>query len=432
MRETFPVRMSPPPKRACPTPRPPAKLLAHARPSAAHPSLARDFRLVNEHPHPGLVAIGGRDWMGGANYVRNLASAVHAAAPETPLTWICGAGLGAEWREVSPRIEAPAPTRWNRWLRTSRSRAGFRRLVEDAGIDFVYPLTYDNFYNLGLRFPLGTALKGVAWAGWIPDFQHRYLPHLFSAEELRWRDAQMALLAEEAPRMVLSSRSALADFQRFFPAHAHKATLLAFRVAPTEERAPSAPDESAPERFFLVCNQFWKHKNHQVVFEALRILRARGVTPLVLCTGALEDYRGDEYVRSLRALLNEPGLSEQVQLLGLVSRDRLVSLMRRALAVVQPSLFEGWSTVVEDARALGRPCLLSDLPVHREQDPPGARFFAAESAEALADLLADVWANGTPGPDLAAEAAARETARAQQLAFGREFLELARGPQRQP
>jgi glycosyltransferase involved in cell wall biosynthesis len=390
---------------------------------------------VKQHLHPGLVAIGGRDWMGGANYVRNLAAAVHAAAPETPLTWICGAGLSAEWREVSPRVEVPAPTRWNRWLGTSRSRAGFRRCLEEAGIDFVYPLTYDNFYNLGLRFPLGAALQGKAWAGWIPDFQHRYLPHLFSEQELRWRDAQMALLAEEAPRVVLSSRSALADFQRFFPAHASKATLLAFRVAPTAlpdgpqgrgcNTGHAAHEESTPARFFLVCNQFWKHKNHQVVFEALRILASRGVKPLVLCTGALEDYRGDEYVRSLRALLAEPELSEQVQLLGLVSRERLVALMRRALAVIQPSLFEGWSTVVEDARALGRPCLLSDLPVHREQDPPGARFFPAESAEGLAGLLAEVWEHGTPGPDLEAEAIARETARVQQLAFGREFLDLA-------
>ena len=124
-----------------------------------------------------------------------------------------------------------------------------------------------------------------------------------------------------------------------------------------------------------------------------------------------------------------PASSEQVQLLGLVSRERLVSLMRRALAVIQPSLFEGWSTVVEDARALGRPCLLSDLPVHREQNPPGARFFPPESAEALAGLIAELWEHGTPGPDLEAEAAARETARAQQLAFGREFLELARAVQ---
>jgi len=200
-------------------------------------------------------------------------------------------------------------------------------------------------------------------------------------------------------------------------------------VAPSSPPTDGAEEESTPARFFLVCNQFWKHKNHQVVFEALRILRSRGVQPLVLCTGALEDYRGDEYVRSLRTLLAEPGLSEQVQLLGLVSRERLVSLMRRALAVIQPSLFEGWSTVVEDARMLGRPCLLSDLPVHREQDPPGARFFPPESAEALADLIADMWEHGTPGPDLAAEAAARETACAQQLAFGREFLALARGLQ---
>ena len=374
--------------------------------------------------HLGLVAIGGKGWMGGANYVRNLAAAIRAAAPETAITWICGKPLGDEWGADQPQIRVPGPTRWRRWF--GGGHAGFRRQLAASGINFVYPLTYDNFYNLGLKFPLQPALASCAWAGWIPDFQHRHLPELFSAEELRWRDAQMALLAREAPRMVLSSDSALADFRTFFPEHAAKSERLAFRVAPEQIAEDEAPPSDQPQHFFLVCNQFWRHKNHQVVFAALSLLRARGVRPRVLCTGALSDHYGNDYVAELRTQIEQGALQDQVDFLGLVSHARLRSLMRHSLAVVQPSLFEGWSTVVEDARALGRPCLLSDLAVHREQDPPGARFFPPRSPEALAELMADVWEHGAPGPDRAAEAAARETARAQQLAFGREFLALAR------
>lgn len=373
---------------------------------------------------PGVVAIGGRAWLGGANYVRNLASAVRAASPGTPLAWVCGDLLGDDWHDVTPRWPMRPPSRLDRVLR--RHPAYFRRRLEDAGLNFLYPLTYDNAYNLGLGFPLRRALGNCRWAGWIPDFQHRHLPEFFTTKEVRWRDAQIAQLVREAPRVVLSSQSALDDFRNFHPQHASKGIALPFRVQPTEPGHDAALAGGLPERFFLVCNQFWKHKNHTVIFEALRLLRARGLTPPVLCTGAWDDYRGNaEYVESLRALLAEDGVRDQVHLLGVVPRERVTALLRRALAVIQPSLFEGWSTVVEDARALGRPCLLSDLPVHREQNPPGAKFFPPRSPAELADLIEEAWRTLAPGPDAAAEAAALATARAQHLEFGREFIALA-------
>jgi glycosyltransferase involved in cell wall biosynthesis len=153
-------------------------------------------------------------------------------------------------------------------------------------------------------------------------------------------------------------------------------------------------------------------------------LRDRGVRPLVLCTGQADDYRDHQYAEKIRAALQD--LGDQVTLLGLLPRARQLALMRRALAIIQPSRFEGWSTVVEDCRALGRPMLLSDLAVHREQNPPGARFFPAESVEALAELLREAWESFAPGPDEAAEEIALAHAQTRLALVGRRFLELAR------
>ena len=140
----------------------------------------------------------------------------------------------------------------------------------------------------------------------------------------------------------------------------------------------------------------------------------------------MSDYRGGgRYQDELQALLKEGGMGGQVKFLGLIPREQVVALLRRATAVIQPSLFEGWSTVVEDVRAYGRPVLLSDLPVHREQNPPRARFFPPHSPEDLADLMEEAWREWPPGPDLAAESAARATAERQFREFGRQFLALA-------
>jgi len=50
-------------------------------------------------------------------------------------------------------------------------------------------------------------------------------------------------------------------------------------------------------------------------------------------------------------------------------------------------LFEGWSTTVEEARAMGAPMVLSDLDVHREQMGEQATYFDRYSAQSLADAL---------------------------------------------
>jgi glycosyltransferase involved in cell wall biosynthesis len=69
----------------------------------------------------------------------------------------------------------------------------------------------------------------------------------------------------------------------------------------------------------------------------------------------------------------------------------MMSLMRHAVAVINPSKFEGWSTTVEEAKSMGKAVVLSDIAVHKEQAPHRAAFFPADDAEMLARKLAEVW-----------------------------------------
>ena len=58
--------------------------------------------------------------------------------------------------------------------------------------------------------------------------------------------------------------------------------------------------------------------------------------------------------------------------------------------MLNPSLFEGWSTTVEEARAMGTPMVLSDLEVHLEQMGKQATYFERNSAQSLANALDQV------------------------------------------
>jgi glycosyltransferase involved in cell wall biosynthesis len=380
---------------------------------------------MNARRHIGFAAVGGKGWMGGANYIRHLAAAVRAASPECEVSFWVGSTIAEDWADAQPRHMLPVdPPLLQRLLGAGKKPLGER--LRDAGVDFLYPITYDNRYNLGVDFPISKRLGGVGWAGWIPDFQHHFLPEFFTREEIEFRTASIRSLAAEAQTLVFSSESAVRDFHEFYPGFAGRIEVLRFGATPfTLPRDDSALVREAPERFFLVCNQFWRHKNHLVVFEALRILRSRGIEPIVLCTGLLHDYRNASFGGEIEAAIAEGGIASQVRILGLVPRERQLALMRRAIAVVQPSLFEGWSTVVEDIRAVGRRSLLSDLAVHREQNPDGARFFDPRSAEALAGAMAEAWAEWSAGPDFEREAAALDAARLRLAEVGRRMIAIA-------
>jgi len=73
---------------------------------------------------------------------------------------------------------------------------------------------------------------------------------------------------------------------------------------------------------------------------------------------------------SLRPLLTEKierlGLQQQVQLMGMVARDKVFEYFALADLFVSASWGEGLPVAVMEAMACGRPVVLSDIPPHRE------------------------------------------------------------------
>lgn len=386
-----------------------------------------------------LVNQGGRGWMGGEIYIANIVKALASLpaderkgievsllleSPGSDLAQLVDSHDFVSCHELSQVLPPTTPTKRLGWklqkmlLRKADPR--FERFVQMQGLDFVYPY-------FAPREKVFTARSCT----WIPDFQHRFLPHLFSDAEVRSRDRSHAELAAHSERIVFSSQAVATDFRTFYPASKAKAEILHFRTSPSPDWLAS--DAAAvrrkyvlPDRYLLLCGQFWQHKNHMVVLEALQLLREQGVYPVIVCTGHLYDYRKPEHCDVILQAIHTRGLAQQFLVLGLIPRLDQIQLMRDCIGVVQPSLFEGWSTVVEDARCLGRPLILSDLAVHMEQNPPGAAYFERSNAADLAARLAEWWAQAQPDADRSLERQAQVANREDIQAFARQFLAIAR------
>jgi glycosyltransferase involved in cell wall biosynthesis len=201
--------------------------------------------------------------------------------------------------------------------------------------------------------------------------------------------------------VLLSSESALRDFEKFYPVARGKTAVVKFAVKPSPELLRADPANVAsqyglPDVYFYLPNQFWRHKNHDVVIDALAILARRGEGVVVAASGSNSDAREPGYFDSIMRRAASSGLEESFRYLGMIPLPHVYALLRGATALINPSRFEGWSTTIEEAKSFGVPMVLSDLDVHREQTNGSARYFATDDPAALAEQLAVAAKAGPP------------------------------------
>ena len=388
-----------------------------------------------DSPRVGLVTVDSDgSWMGGRYYLHHLVRAVASLTPQ-PIEL-----YDVYWEappETDPFAEVRSLMQGKRVLAmprtpTERLRRKARRLVTGnrsasdlfraAGIDVVYPI------------PL-IENQGTPLVYWLSDLQFRHMPELYPPELLEKMHAETTSRCESASRIVVSSGCAKGDVARFLPQFAGKVDVVRFCSVPDDQWSELDPPSfcarrGLPERFFALSNQFTTHKNQLLVVDALRLLRDRGVHVTVVSTGSLYDFRAEgrrPYYDTVMERVRELGLESQFLPLGLIARSEQIAILRRSVAMLQPSRFEGWSTIVEDAKTLGKTILASDIDVHREQLGPQHRFYGSVDApEVWADLMMELDASLSAGPNLAEEAAGLQQLAVAKRASGEAFVNAVR------
>ncbi len=340
-----------------------------------------------------FTLIGGKNWTGGQNYLINL---LRIVAEQTPgqLTPVLFVGSDAAEADLAPFLALPgcelvrSPGLDERHHSASLLRclllgrnAHFSALLAAHRIDVVFESAVFFGWRLGL--------PAIAW---MPDLQHRLMPHHFT--RFAWWKREIGFQAQirSGRTVMVSSEDSRAACLRFYPAAVGRVQAVRFAVP-----APASIDDATaravadryglPARYFFMPNQYWQHKNHLLVIEALGLLRQRGQTVTVVAPGKQLDPRNAAHVPTVLAAVRAAGLESQFLMPGMIPYADLMPLMQASSALLNPSLLEGWSTTVEEARSAGVPMLLSDLAVHREQAGAQACYFERESAASLADAL---------------------------------------------
>ena len=371
-----------------------------------------------------------KDWMGGLNYFKNILKAI-SLIENRKIEFVLFFGEDAEkdiiesFKNLGIIITTPLLNKTSAGgffntlkIRFFKKNIFAKNIFQKNNIEVV---SYSGTYPKKFKF------KTI---NWIPDFQHIHMPWMFSFMENRYRDFLFLMYARYSNAVILSSHDAQNDFIKAYPKYKEKSYVLQFVSQPNEKIYEMTDTKKTEQKygfsgkFFYLPNQLWKHKNHMVVIRAVNLLKKEGKEILVLCTGHMEDYRNKNFKEEVLKYIKDNNLENNFKFLGLIDYDDVLTLMRHCISIVNSSLFEGWSSTVEEAKSVGKNMILSNLNVHKEQNPPNSIYFDPHNEKELAEKLWNKWQESEGGPDFELEKVARENIEARTKNFGRAYQDI--------
>lgn len=331
-------------------------------------------------------------WMGGIIYIINIVKTLNFLDDEEKpeITLLYKPELSRFLDEFDyPYLKAveydyPSLIKGNikSWL--LRRNLFIEKVLKEHTLDVIYPLQ---------DYPVRTR-TGVKLISWSADFQHKHYPEFFSRKQILGRDTRVKNALRNSDHLVLSSHDAHKDLKKFFKVRSGLNIYIYHFVSIIDDLEQVNMEElklkyKLPDDYFLISNQFHKHKNHRVLFLALARLKEMGIRKHMAITGKFPDATDSPYMAELHRIIDDNKLQDQISMLGIISRNDQLQLMRHSQAVIQPSLFEGWSTVIEDARSLQVPVVAANLGVNMEQLGEDEVYFDPHNTEELVAILKD-------------------------------------------
>ncbi|MBI5947770.1 MAG: glycosyltransferase family 4 protein [Chloroflexi bacterium] len=230
--------------------------------------------------------------------------------------------------------------------------------------------------------PVFTRLPRVVM---VHDLAHRTMPKLYTRGGL----LHVRMLFEtlkRADRLLVPTAAVAGDVVRYlgFPAgRVHvvpEAPRTGFGPVSPESVAATSERLGIARPYLLGVGVLNRHKRTIDAIRALALLRDRGCDVELVLAGPTETGLLEHYHRASGRL----GVAEAVRFLGHVPDDDLAALYAGAVALVFPSIMEGFGIPPLEAMACGAPVIAADIPVLRENLEGAALLVPPRNPAAIA------------------------------------------------
>jgi glycosyltransferase involved in cell wall biosynthesis len=141
-----------------------------------------------------------------------------------------------------------------------------------------------------------------------------------------------------------------------------------------------------PKKFIFYPAQFWEHKNHKGLVQAVHILREKHPDLTLIFVGSKKN--GYKSTHDMVQKLNVAG---NIIFLGYVPDEDMPELYRRARGMIMPTFFGPTNIPPLEANVLGCPIAVSNIYAMPEQLEGAALYFDPTSIEEIAHAIEQIW-----------------------------------------
>jgi glycosyltransferase involved in cell wall biosynthesis len=187
---------------------------------------------------------------------------------------------------------------------------------------------------------------------------------------------------------------------------------------PIKDRALPSPQDldrvrakyNLPKRYFFYPAQFWPHKNHALIVQAIKLIadKTGEVVPVVF-SGAYWTYIMASNFKEVMALAAKLGVGNRIRYLGSVPDEDMAALYTLSAGLVMPTFFGPTNIPPIEAWHFGRPVITSDITGMREQSGDAGLLIDPRSPQALAEAMKRIWLDEAFSSELVARGRARLT-----------------------
>jgi glycosyltransferase involved in cell wall biosynthesis len=267
-----------------------------------------------------------------------------------------------------------------------------------------------------MLFPAPSSLAfetGIPSVMAIHDLQHRLqpeFPEVSANGEWERREHMFRNAARYATLLVADSEVGKEDILNFYGDYgvtSDQVKVLPFlpafyltREISPEERLRVRTTHQLPDRYLFYPAQFWPHKNHKRIVQAITLLKDHGMRVDVVFCGSHEGTIRTRAFREVMTLASQAGIQENIHFRGYVNDQDMSGLYAEAAGLVMPTFFGPTNIPVLEAWALGCPVLTSDIRGIREQVNDAAILVDPRSVESIADGISKLWTDERLAKDL--------------------------------
>jgi glycosyltransferase involved in cell wall biosynthesis len=229
----------------------------------------------------------------------------------------------------------------------------------------------------------------VPAVGVIHDLMHRYessFPEVSAFGLFRRRERHYRRLCRYARAVLVDSNVGKRQLMESYSLCSERAYVLPY-VAPAYMYVETLPfgfdgRYCLPKKFIFYPAQFWEHKNHVRLLEAMAMLRIEFPDLYLVLAGSSKN----GYRRALETI-DRLGLIDRVLLTGYVPDEDIPEFYRRALAMVMPTFFGPTNIPPLEAMVAGCPMAVSGIYAMPEQVGDAALLFDPESVDEIAGAI---------------------------------------------